>query len=230
MSRTGRVETPCVKGGTHPFFKDYARFYKKQLQLAIQFHKESEKRRLGDPLTLVQLFYEKLYGKRELTPAILSDKETDLARALLSEYSCHDLEDLITYTLTEASKTGFGIKTFGGIRSFIQPWRATRTRQLTEQKERARILKDEALEERYEAFKEQQIMAYLDALSDAERADLEATIREQIAREPGPAYIRNKASQMQFDDMAFRMRLDDTIARRMDLPSLDAWKRKQSVH
>jgi hypothetical protein len=92
------------------FFKDYARFYKKQLQLAIQFHMEAEKQRHGDLLSLVQLFYEKLYGKPELTPSILSDKETDLARALLAEYSFHDLEDLITYTLRGRFKIRQGLK------------------------------------------------------------------------------------------------------------------------
>ena len=208
--------TLCFYPGSG-FFDDYLHFYEKQLQFSMPFRKAADDQH-EEPLLLVHYFYSKLYPTQTGMQTICSDKETDLAQSLLQTYTKQEIKDLIDYTVEEAQRTQFMIRTFGGVRGFVKPWLAEREARAAK---RARAAAEEAeareifLRERYEAFKTRSIEQFKAALPPEELNALETQLRERLQNDNGPAYMA---------DMVVRAQLDTAIAERFSLLSFNDWK------
>ena len=200
------------------FFQDYEHFYTKQLQKALPLQRAATPQQGEAPLALVHAFYSKLYPGQGGPQAIYSDKETELARALLTSYSVADLHDLIDYTLAEATKSQFSIKTFGGLRAFVKPWLAEREARAREQARAAahvQTAREALLHKRYDDYREEAIERFKAAMAPEDLAALEAQIREQIKTRPGPSLM---------DNMDIERGVRKAIAKRFKVPSFDEWK------
>ena len=208
--------TICFYPGSG-FFDDYLDFYEKQLQFAMPFRKAADAQH-EEPMTLVHYFYAKLYPNQSGMQTIFSDKETDLARSLLEIHTAEEIKELIDYTLDEAKKTQFMIRTFGGVRGFLKPWLAEREVRAAK---RARAAAEEAdareqfLRERYEAFKTRSISQFKASLASEELHELESQLRQRV--------ISNHGSTCMVD-MMVQVQLDTTIAERFNLLPYDDWK------
>jgi hypothetical protein len=208
--------TVCFYPGTG-FFDDYINFYEKQLQFVMPFRKTADEQR-EEPMSLVHYFHAQLYPNQISMETIFSDKETELARSLLRTYTAEEIKDLIDYTIEEAQKTQFMIRTFGGVRGFVKPWLAERDARAAK---RARAAAEEAmarerfLQERYEAFKRRSIDQCKATLPPAELGALEARLRERL---------KNNNTAPHMIDMMVRAQLDTAIAERFSLLTYDDWK------
>jgi hypothetical protein len=200
------------------FFQDYEHFYEKQRQKALPLQRAAAKPQGDAPLALVHAFYAKLYPGQGGPQAIYSDKETELAQSLLTTYSAADLHDLIDYTLEEAPKSQFPIKTFGGLRAFVQPWlaeREARTREYARAAARVQSAREALLQKQYDDFREAAVERFKSTLAPEELAALEVQIREQVQSRPGP---------FSMDNMRIERDMQLEIAKRANIPPFEAWK------
>ena len=188
----------------------------------MPFRKSADEQR-EEPMTLVHYFHAQLYPNQISMETIFSDKETELARSLLETYTAPEIKDLIEFTIDEAQKTQFSIRTFGGVRGFVKPWLTAREARAAK---RARTAAETAtererfLQERYEAFKTRSIEQCKASLPPEELHALEAQLREQLKNDSGPAYMT---------DMLVRVQLDRAIGEKFNLLSYDDWKAQADV-
>jgi hypothetical protein len=200
------------------FFQDYENFYEKQFQKSLPLRQVTDEQQHNEPLSIVHYFYSKLFPEQTAAQAIYLDKETDLARSLLGAYSMPEIQDLIDYTLDEASQSQFPIKTFGGVRAFVKPWLAERNTRASEQARAAvqvQAAREALLQSRYLDFRNKVLERSKANMTPEELKALEASIREQTKNYPGPAYAV---------EMTVRIKLDTAIANRFNVPSFEEWK------
>jgi hypothetical protein len=200
------------------FFQDYENFYEKQFQKSLPLRQVTDEQQHNEPLSIVHYFYSKLFPEQTAAQAIYLDKETDLARSLLGAYSMPEIQDLIDYTLDEAPRSQFPIKTFGGVRAFVKPWLAERNTRASEQARAAaqvKVAREALLQSRYLDFRNKVLERSKANMTPEELKALEASIREQTKNYPGPAYAV---------EMTVRIKLDTAIANRFNVPSFEEWK------
>jgi hypothetical protein len=201
------------------FFEDFEHFYKHPLNKSMQSHEIVDDRKLQEPLAVVHYFYSKLYPDQHSTRSIYSDKEADFAKSLLETYTEVEIGDLVDFTIEEAGKSQFQIKTFGGIRGFIAPWlaaREARAAAAARAAEEAQKAREALLMHRYNEFRESAIESAKATLAATNALKpLEASIRDQLKDQPGPAYTH---------DMMVRVRLQSEIAKRCNILSFEEWK------
>jgi hypothetical protein len=198
------------------FFADYQRFYGGQLQL--QFAKAADEKNLHHPMQAVRYFYAKLYQTDDVSDLIFSEKEVDLAAKFLEQHSFEDVCGFIDYSLNEAKKTAYDVKTFLGIKQYQPGFTAHRKALLKAQEQeqrRRQEAQERQLEEQYRAFRKQKTAEARQALPAAELDAIERTAREQIEAEHASPIGR---------DILVRVRIEQMIAERTALPSFEAWK------
>src|SRR5438874_2186064 len=104
------------------FFEDYERFYMKHIEIEREYHKDEERKKQELPLRLVEKFYQNLYHRGDLSGMVILDKEIEYAKTLLETYTPEEITDLILYTLDAAGRTKFAIRSFGGVKVYINAW------------------------------------------------------------------------------------------------------------
>ena len=55
-------------------------------------------------------------------PMYDSDKEIEFAKTLLETYSPEEISDLILYTIDASTRTKFAIRSFGGVKVYLNTW------------------------------------------------------------------------------------------------------------
>ena len=106
-------------------------------------------------MELVAYFYRRLYQTDTVDEAIFSNKETAFAAALLENHSFEDLQAWVDFALAEARRTGFDIRSFGGIRQYAAAFEARRAheRQHHERETaQANERRERQLQNRYQQF------------------------------------------------------------------------------
>jgi hypothetical protein len=103
----------------------------------------------------------------------------ETAKLFLREMPFAQMDAFIDFGLAEAARTNFAIQTVGGLKQYLAPYLAQRSRRLSEDAQRAalgaREARERALREaytEYEASRAAQIAALFEALPDDERADI----------------------------------------------------------
>jgi hypothetical protein len=198
------------------FFEDYRRFYGGQLRM--QFAKVEDEKNLHQPMRIVQYFYTKLYQTEELDDLIFSDKEVAQAAKLLEKHPYDDVRSFIDYSLGEARKTAYDVKTFMGIKQYY-PGFVAHQKALVRARMQDQQRQDEArqrqLEERYRTFWRQKIAEArqqipadeLQALEQAARTQVEADHPQPIGRE-----------------ILVRLHIERRLAEKYAIPAFEDWK------
>ena len=71
---------------------------------------------------MVEKFYQNLYHRGDLSGLVILDKEIEYAKTLLETYTPEEVGDLILYTLDTASRKKVEIRSFGGVKIFLNAW------------------------------------------------------------------------------------------------------------
>jgi hypothetical protein len=202
----------------HPgptFFEDYERFYGKQLP--PQLRKAADEQGKQRSLELVHYFYQKLYQARDLSEAIFSDKETELASSILAKHAFEEARWFVDFGLQEAKASAFDIRTFIGLKPYYPAFLA-RLEQLKKKRELEQKAREEAakkqLEERYRQFYNDRLAQIREEIPAEELGKMEERIREDIkSRQPGAIGI----------NIMVMVQLNAFLAEKYRLPSFEAW-------
>ena len=200
------------------FFEDYAHFYKKDRQLAMQFARVSDERKIQQPMELVSYFYKRLYQLDELEEAIFSDKETAFAAELLGKYAFSDIQEWIDYAIRKALESRFDIKSFGGIKVYGNEFwleKKRRTKQKEDEQEQREAQQEHRLMDEYGVFRRDTLRKIRANLKAEELASIEASIKERAEAEKRPAIGLS---------FLIRAQADQVIAERFGVPSFEQWR------
>jgi hypothetical protein len=202
----------------HPgrtFFEDYERFYGKQLPL--KFRKAVDENGTQRPLELVHYFYRKLYQASDLSEAMFSDKETELASSVLAKHTFEEACWFVDFGLQEAKANSFDIRTFLGLKPY-HPAFLARLEQLSKKRELEHKARKEAakrqLEERYRKFCDDRLFQLREEIPAKELEKMEEQIREEIkSKQPGAIGI----------NIMVRVQINALLTEKHGLPSFEIW-------
>jgi hypothetical protein len=91
---------------------------------------------------------------------VILDKEIEFAKSLLETYSFEEISDLILYTIDTASQTKFPIRSFGGVRVYLNAWlgeKETRAKRMALQQKKAAQEKEQKLRDQYQTWWRQEV-------------------------------------------------------------------------
>jgi hypothetical protein len=200
-------------------FEDYERFYSRRFQPELPFALAYDENTIQKPQETVRYFYQKLYGTEAIDGIALSDKETSFAASLLEKHSVAEMRGFVDYGLTEAAKTNFDIKTFGGLKKYYLHYtkrlaahaQAT-TKEAAEDEKRTQERKLSA----YDLYRQEEVAKIRGALSPAEIEAIETGIREELEAQHSGAKI--------FSGW-IRQRADRAIAEKHGVLSFADWQK-----
>jgi hypothetical protein len=199
------------------FFEDYEQFYLKHLEIDKDFHKAEERKKQEQPLRLVEKFYQNLYHGGDLSGMVILDKEIEYAKSLLETYSSEEVSDLILYTLDAANRKKLEIRSFGGVKIFLNAWmdeKATRTKRAALKQQQDAAEKDRKLRIAHNEWWRAQVTRLREAMLPEE---IEA-IKDEIT---------NKLMDEHHNPLTFpvmvRARTDELIAKRFKIPDYEEW-------
>lgn len=156
----------------------------------------------------MRYFYQKLYGTDTINDIALSEKETSFAASLLEKHNAEEIRSFVDYGLSEAIRTNFDIKTFGGLKKYYAPYmkKLSREVQTTSRETNEKKQRDEL--HAYDSYLQGEIMKLRRALppDDLERRDLEAA-------HPGAKIFSGWV----------RKRADRLLGEKHSLPSFNEW-------
>jgi Replication initiator protein A len=206
------------------FFRDYETFYTQAHQNQLQFRFAADRHTIQAPLELVEFFYKRLYGVERLDAQLVSPKETALAAELIEQHGLSGARDLIEFALEAAPTTGFSMKTFGAVRTYLGEWGAARERR-AQARERLRKQAHDAAEERlreaYENERRKKGNVLIAELSEDARHALMAQATKAVrARHPNPSPV---------DSMLIRIESERMLLSQSGFPDFAAWRSRQ-VH
>jgi hypothetical protein len=200
------------------FFEDYDRFYLKHLEIDQEYHKAEERKKHEQPLRLVEKFYQNLYHRGDLSGMVILDKEIEFAKTLLETYSPEDITDLILYTIDAAGRTKFSIRSFGGVKVYLNTWldeKATRAKRAAQEQKKAVQQKEQRRRDQYESWWRQQVTKLREAASPEEITAMEEAATAELMEE--------HQNPIGFPLMV-RLRTDMRLAERYKIQSFEDWK------
>ena len=207
------------------FYEDYENFSAKKTQLMLQFSHASDRRKIQEPLELVSYFYERLYNNKSASDrSIFSPRETDLASLILVDYSFEDAKSLVDYALDAARKTGFDIKQFGGIRSYLHGWPAEKERwqeKVKKERQRKEAWDEEHTKEEYQYFRRERIARIRDKLSLDELKQFEHLARSGITKD--------NINQSGLNILV-RIKTESLLAERFHVPTFEEWRKTRQTY
>ena len=197
------------------FFEDYERFYGKQLPL--QLRKNIPEHGDQRSLELVHYFYRKLYQASDMSEAMFSDKETELASLILTKHTFEEACWFVDFGLQEAKTNSFDMRTFLGLKSYHPAFLAR-----LEHLKKKRELEDKAreedakkqLKERYRKFYDNRLAQIREEIPTEELEKMEEQIRKDIkSKQPGAIGI----------NIMVMVQINALLAEKYQLPSFEAW-------
>ena len=158
------------------FFDDYERFYRRRQQGELQWDFHADQREIGEPLRVAGLFAQLKNGKAAAQPYV-SSKEVENARQLLADIPFSEMQSFLEFALSEARKTDFDVQTLGGVRQYVERYRATcEARAAAAVREAAEQERAAEEEERaaYDSYRRAQAKVIFAGLSREEQTAIEA--------------------------------------------------------
>jgi len=196
----------------------YNRFYLKHLEIDQEYRKAKERKNQEQPLRLVEKFYQNLYRRGDLSGMVILDKEIEFAKTLLETYSPEDITDLILYTIDAAGRTKFSIRSFGGVKVYLNTWldeKATRAKRAAQEQKKAVQQKEQRRRDQYESWWRQQVTKLREAASPEEITAMEEAATAELMEE--------HQNPIGFPLMV-RLRTDMRLAERYKIQSFEDWK------
>jgi hypothetical protein len=200
------------------FFEDYERFYLKHFEIDQEYHRNEERKKQEQPLRLVEKFYQNLYHRGDLSGMVILDKEIDYAKTLLETYSTEEVTDLIFYTLDTASSTKFPIRSFGGVKVYLNAWlaeKATRAKQAAMEQKKVAQVKEQRLRDQYEIWWRQEVARIRETVPAAEIEVLQDAETTRLMEE--------HQNPLSFP-LLVRVGTDARLAERYNIPDFESWK------
>jgi hypothetical protein len=161
------------------FFEDYDRFYRNRKQGGLQFVLQEERRNVSEPLQVAYLFARKRTGQPVASLAFVPSKDVETAKLFLREMPLAQIDAFIDFGLAEAARTNFAIQTLGGLKQYLAPYLAQRSRRLSGAVQRAALSAREEREHTlreayrdYETSRAEEIAALFEDLPEDERQDI----------------------------------------------------------
>jgi hypothetical protein len=200
------------------FFEDYERFYLKHLEIDREYHKAEERKREEKPLRLVEKFYQNLFRRSDLSGLVILDKEIEYAKTLLETYTPEEVTDLIMYTIESAGQNKFSIRSFGGVKVYLNAWlaeKATRAKRVAREQQKAAQQRERRLMDQYEVWKQKEVTQLRESVPAEEIAAWEDAETTQLMEE--------HQNPLSFPVLV-RVRIDARIEERFQLPTYEEWK------
>jgi hypothetical protein len=202
------------------FFEDYERFYLKHLEIDQEYHKAEERKKQEQPLRLVERFYQNLYHRSDLSGLVILDKEIEYAKTLLETYTSEEITDLILYTLESAGQNKFSIRSFGGVKVYLNAWlaeKATRAKRAAREQQQAAQQRERRLMDQYEIWKQKEVTRLRETVPAEEIAAWEDAETTQLMEE--------HQNPLSFPVLV-RVRIEARIEERFKIQSFEEWKAK----
>ena len=206
----------CTPG--EGFFEDYDRFYMKHLEIDQEYHRDEERKKQELPLRLVEKFYQNLYHRGDLSGMVILDKEIEYAKNLLATYTPEEITDLILFTLDAASRTKFAIRSFGGVKVYLNAWldaKAARAKHAALEHKKAAQQREQRLRDQYEIWWRREVTKLRDTVSPEELGALEETATAELMEE------HQNPNGFPF---LVRLRMEKLLDERYHLQSFEDWK------
>ena len=162
------------------FFQDYDRFYRHRKQGELQWDFQADRRGVAEPLRVAHLFTAKRTKMDVKQITFASSSDVEAARQLLTHIEFAEAEAFIDYALAQAASTKFDVQTLGGLKQYVPGYlasREARARAKAKADATARQQAQEALQAAYDRFRRDRAQEIYAALSDDERADIDAEAR-----------------------------------------------------
>lgn len=205
------------------FFEDYERFYLKHLEIDREYHKDEERKKQEQPLRMVEKFYQNLYHRGDLSGLVILDKEIEYAKTLLGTYTPEEVGELIFYTLDTASRKKLEIRSFGGVKIFLNAWldeKATKAKRAALQQKRATQEKEQKLRDQYQIWWRNEV-ARLRALTPVE--EIAALEEAETAK-----LIEEHQNPLGFS-LLVRVGTEARLAERYKIPTFEEWREDQKA-
>jgi hypothetical protein len=202
------------------FFEDYERFYLKHLEIDQEYHNTEERKKQEQPLRLVEKFYQNLYHRSDLSGLVILDKEIEYAKTLLETYTSEEVTDLILYTLESAGQNKFSIRSFGGVKVYLNAWlaeKATRAKRAAREQQQAAQQRERRLMDQYEIWKQKEVTRLRETVPAEEIASWEDAETTQLMEE--------HQNPLSFPVLV-RVRIEARIEERFKIQSFEEWKAK----
>jgi hypothetical protein len=200
------------------FFEDYDRFYIKHFEIDQEYHRNEDRKKQELPLRLVEKFYQNLYHRGDLSGMVILDKEIEYAKTLLATYTPEEITDLILFTLDAANRTKFPIRSFGGVRVYLNAWldaKAARAKHAAMEQKKAAQQREQRLRDQYEIWWRREVTKLRDTVSPEELAALEDAATAELMEE------HQNPNGFPF---LVRLRIDKLLDERYHLQSFEDWK------
>jgi hypothetical protein len=204
------------------FFEDYNRFYLKHFEIDQEYHRDEERKKQEQPLRLVEKFYQNLYHQGDLSGLVILDKEIEYAKKLLETYTADELSDLILYTIESAGQNKFSIRSFGGVKVYLNAWlaeKATRAKRAAREHQQAAQQRERRLRDQYEIWKQKEINRLRETVPAEEIAAWEDAETTQLTEE--------HQNPLSFPVLV-RVRIEARLEERFKLATFEQWKTKVS--
>jgi hypothetical protein len=201
------------------FFEDYHQFYAPHQQPPMLVRKTQDEQTIQRPMELVAYFYRRLYRTDTVDEAIFSNKETAFAAALLENHSFEDLQAWVDFALAEARRTGFDIRSFGGIRQYAAAFEARRAQERHHhEREMAQVSerRERQLQDRYQQFYRSELLRLRQAMGAEALAALEGQVRQGLGDEANGIGAR----------FLIRVRVDQILVQQHQVPSFEQWQQQ----
>ncbi len=202
------------------FFEDYDRFYLKHIEIEQEYHRHEEHKRTEQPMRLVEKFYQNLYHRGDLSGMVILDKEIELAKTLLETYSPEEISDLILYTIDAATRTKFAIRSFGGVKVYLNAWldeKATKAKRTALQQKQAAKEREQRLRDQYDLWWHQEVGQLRASVPPEEITALEEAATAELMEE--------HQNPLGFS-LLVRVRTEARLAERYRVLSFEDWKAK----
>jgi len=182
-----RARNKGFKISTKPgdgFHKDYDDFNKNpdHLEAKSKAHKNEKD---ITAIQLVSYFHKKKVGLKSMdeTTYHISEKEVNFAKSLLKRFCKAKAINFIDYALNEAVKTNFDMKTFNGVKVYLNQYLAIeqkREEQEKLKKERELVnQKTQQAKQEWDLFLREKYQSYLETLGNQERDEHTKNIKNQ---------------------------------------------------
>jgi hypothetical protein len=150
-------------------------------------------------------------------------EEIEYAKSLLGTYTPEEVGELIFYTLDTASRKKLEIRSFGGVKIFLNAWldeKATKAKRAALQQKRATQEKEQKLRDHYQNWWRDEVTR-LRALTPAE--EIAALEEAETAK-----LIEEHQNPLGFS-LLVRVGTEARLAERYKIPTFEEWREDQKA-
>jgi hypothetical protein len=194
-----------VKPG-RAFFEDYDRFYRRRGQAEMRSDFTPDRNAIGEPLRFAYLFTEKRTGQPVASIAYVNSRDMETAEQLLTEITFAEAPAFLDFALGAARETNFDVRTLGGLRQYLAPYKAHQASRVSISQQGAIRRRNESERIAYDGYRRDEAASIFESLPTDERRSIEDTARAATTGFQGALYetmLRVKRHQLvaqRYDD------------------------------